>query len=114
MIPGQFDAVFASNLLCRLPKPRKFLREVGGFVTKGGIFALISPYSWLEEYTECDEWIGGVHDAKGVAVDSFEEINQILSADFTLVKRQNYPFIIREHARKFQWGVSDGTFWQRK
>ncbi|GAB9476328.1 putative 4-mercaptohistidine n1-methyltransferase, ovoa c-terminal domain [Globisporangium polare] len=111
---GKFDAIFASNLLCRLPDPEKFLSDISGFVNKDGILALISPYSWLEEYTAKDKWIGATVDAQGEPVDSFSVIEQHLRKDFDLVKRQDYPFMIREHARKFQWGVSDGTFWKRK
>ncbi|TMW64271.1 hypothetical protein Poli38472_012893 [Pythium oligandrum] len=111
---GKFDAVFASNLLCRLPEPEKFLTEVSGFVNKDGILALISPYSWLEEYTTKEKWIGAVVGDDGRPAKSFDVIERILSADFDLVKRQEYPFMIREHERKFQWGVSDGTFWRRK
>lgn len=111
---GKFDAVFATNLLCRLPEPRKFLTEIGGFINSGGILALVSPYSWLEEYTAKEKWIGGVRDADGKPVDSFSVIEKILSKDFELVERQDYPFLIREHERKYQWGVSDGTYWKRK
>ncbi|OWZ03479.1 hypothetical protein PHMEG_00024781 [Phytophthora megakarya] len=111
---GKFDAVFASNLLCRLPEPEKFLTEISGFINSGGIFALVSPYSWLEEYTVKEKWIGGVLDAEGNPVDSFSVIEKLLSKDFELVERQDYPFMIREHERKFQWGVSDGTYWKRK
>lgn len=111
---GQFDAVFASNLLCRLPEPAKFLDDVERFVRPGGVLALVSPYSWLEEYTAKDKWIGAVRDDQGKPVDSFSVIARHLDANFELVKRQDYPFLIREHERKYQWGVSDGTFWRRK
>ncbi|CAI5743356.1 unnamed protein product [Peronospora destructor] len=111
---GMFDAVFATNLLCRLPKPEKFLNEVGGFINSGGVLALVSPYSWLEEYTAKDKWIGGVRDGEEKPVDSFSVIKKLLSKDFELVERQDYPFMIREHERKYQWGVSDGTYWKRK
>uniref|UniRef100_A0AAV1T851 Methyltransferase type 11 domain-containing protein n=1 Tax=Peronospora matthiolae TaxID=2874970 RepID=A0AAV1T851_9STRA len=111
---GKFDAVFASNLLCRLPEPQKFLTEIGRFINSGGVLALVSPYSWLEEYTAKDKWIGGVRDTEGNIVDSFSVIEQLLSKDFELLERQDYPFMIREHERKYQWGVSDGTYWKRK
>lgn len=29
-------------------------------VRPGGVFVLVSPYSWLEEYTPREEWLGGV------------------------------------------------------
>jgi SAM-dependent methyltransferase len=111
---GKFDAVFASNLLCRLPEPEKFLKEISGFVNKDGILALISPYSWLEEYTQHDKWIGAKLGSDGKPIKSFLVVEKILSQDFKLLKQQSYPFLIREHERKYQWGVSDGTFWRRK
>ncbi|TDH67838.1 hypothetical protein CCR75_001958 [Bremia lactucae] len=111
---GTFDAVLAINLLCRLPEPEKFLRNIGKFINPGGIFVLVSPYSWLEEYTVKSKWIGGVRDGEGAPVDSFSVIKSVLSEDFSLVGREDYAFIIREHERKYQWGVSDGSYWKRK
>ncbi|RHZ25207.1 hypothetical protein DYB37_002802, partial [Aphanomyces astaci] len=110
---GSFDLVFASNLLCRLPQPKHFLDTLPSLVRPNGLLALISPYSWLEEYTPKEHWIGGTVLADGTAVDSFAEIQRLLAPHFTLVDRTQYPFLIREHDRKFQYGVSDGTFWRR-
>lgn len=111
---GQFDAIFASNLLCRLPEPAQFLDSINQFIKKDGILALVSPYSWLEEYTAKDKWIGATVDAAGSPVDSFSVIKKHLEPHFELVHREDYPFLIREHERKYQWGVSDGCFWKRK
>ncbi|OQR95049.1 hypothetical protein ACHHYP_00474 [Achlya hypogyna] len=107
---GAFDVVFASNLLCRVPEPRVFLARLPSVVKKDGILALVSPYSWLEEYTPKEHWIGATPETG----DSFAELERILSPSFELIERTQYPFLIREHDRKFQWGVSDGTFWRRK
>jgi hypothetical protein len=35
------------------------------------------------------------------------------AGDFTLVEEKEVPFVIREHRRKFQWGVSHATVWRR-
>lgn len=32
---------------------------------------------------------------------------------FTLVEESDMAFLIREHARKFQWGCSHATVWRR-
>ena len=45
---GPFDAVLASNLLCRLPRPAAFLASLPRLVAPGGIAVLVSPYSWME------------------------------------------------------------------
>lgn len=99
---GEFDFILASNLLCRLPDPVAFLTRLPSLVTPGGVVALISPYSWLEEYTRKDRWT------------SFDRIQQLLDKEFELIHRENYPFLIREHERKYQYGVSDGCVWQRR
>jgi putative 4-mercaptohistidine N1-methyltranferase len=111
---GEFDAVLCSNLLCRLPKPRDLLHRLPQIVKSGGSAIMVSPYSWLEEYTEKEEWMGGYYKADGTAADSIEEVTAIMSENFELVSRKDMPFMIREHARKYQWGISDATVWKRK
>jgi SAM-dependent methyltransferase len=111
---GKFDAILASNLLCRLPKPRKFLLDSKKFLNPKGILVLVSPYSWLDEYTKREEWIGGVTDEAGNLVDSYSAVKSILEKDFELLHKSDMPFLIREHARKYQWGYSDATVWRLK
>lgn len=102
--------VLASNLLCRLPKPRDFLSNVPNFIKPGGHLVLVSPYSWLSEYTSEKEWVGGTPEK-----DSFSELQTFLrnEGQLELVHKEDIPFLIREHERKFQYGVSDCTVWKR-
>uniref|UniRef100_A0A7S4K6U6 Methyltransferase type 11 domain-containing protein n=1 Tax=Paramoeba aestuarina TaxID=180227 RepID=A0A7S4K6U6_9EUKA len=103
-----YDVVHASNLLCRLPKPKQFLKDCGEWVVKpGGLLVLVSPYSWLEDYTAKEDWVMGLEGP-------FEALKAELSEKFELVDRKPFPFLIREHARKFQYGVSDATVWKKK
>lgn len=102
--------IIGTNLMCRLPSPRKFLKTVTQFLNPGGMLILVSPYSWLEEYTPKEEWIGAqmVEGAKNT--DSYEELTLFMEKASPLMKvihRENVPFTIREHERKFQYGVSD-------
>ncbi|CAM9937137.1 unnamed protein product, partial [Hapterophycus canaliculatus] len=105
----------------RLPKPRSFLEDLPALVKPGGVAVTISPYSWLKEYTPSSEWLGGFREKgggdeqEGDFIDSFDRIRSIMEADgaFQLEKRLPMPFLIREHARKFQWGCSDGIVWRR-
>ena len=118
---GQFDLIHGANLLCRLPSPRKFLRDITGFLNNNGHLVLISPYSWLEEYTAVDEWIGGTTDENGAVLDSASELQKVMddistssnSFQMKLVYEEDTPFLIREHERKFQFGVSHTTVWQK-
>lgn len=105
-IVGTFDVVLAANLLCRLPTPVKFLRSVPALLNPGGTLILVSPYSWLEEYTEKKEWIG----ACSSEADSFKVLSEFMAKEcpsLKMIHREDIPFVIREHERKFQYGVSD-------
>ncbi len=118
-IIGKFDLIVGSNLLCRLPDPAKFLAEIPNFLTEKGILLLISPYSWLEEYTSKSKWIGAtMNSTNGAAVESFDVLRSILetnsSKPLVLEHRENIPFLIREHERKYQLGISDVTIWKQK
>jgi putative 4-mercaptohistidine N1-methyltranferase len=108
---GSFDAVLAANLLCRLPEPTSFLKRCSSLVKPGGVLVLVSPYSWLPEYTKQEKWLGG-REASG---SSFDGLSSFLKRhEFELAGRRDMPFIMRDHIRKFQWGCSDGTVWRRR
>lgn len=107
---GMFDVVLAANLICRLPEPRKFLARLPSLVRPGGQLLLATPFSWLKEFTPREHWLGGGSDSPS----SFETLRQILKPDFELETTQDLPFLIREHSRKFQYGISLGTRWRRR
>ena len=101
----------------RPDSPRKLLQRLPTLVKKGGVVVLVSPYSWLHEYTPKSEWLGGYSSESepSKVIDSFETVAEQMQADgaFALVSRKDMPFLIREHARKFQIGVSDCSVWRR-
>lgn len=43
----------------RLPKPKAFLSALPALLRPNGVAVIVSPYSWLEEYTPQAEWLGG-------------------------------------------------------
>jgi len=47
-------------------------------------------------------------------VKTLDTLRELLAPAFTLEKRVDLPFLIREHARKFQASVAEGTLWRRK
>lgn len=106
---GAFDVVLACNLICRLPEPMQFLQRLPDLVKPGGRLVITTPFTWLEEYTPQAQWLGGT-----TAVDSFSGLSNALAANFDLVEAKDMPFLIREHARKFQWSVAQASIWQRK
>jgi SAM-dependent methyltransferase len=107
---GAFDVVLGANLICRLPDPRKFLARLPSLVKPGGQLLLATPFSWLEEFTPREHWLGGRRDSPS----SFEVLSQVLQSDFDLETTTNLPFLIREHSRKFQYGISFGSRWRRR
>lgn len=101
---GTFDLVHAANLICRLTEPQRFLDRLPAMVKPGGWLLLTTPCTWLEEFTPPENMPGER---------TFDWLTAKLSPAFTLRRRVDLPFLIREHARKFQWTVALGTLWQR-
>jgi putative 4-mercaptohistidine N1-methyltranferase len=106
---GPYDVVLAANLICRLPDPEAFLSRVGSLVKQGGQLLLTTPFTWLEEYTPRERWIGGLDQG----LRSEDELSKRLSGEFRLHRRLDLPFLIREHERKYQLGIALGTSWIR-
>jgi putative 4-mercaptohistidine N1-methyltranferase len=101
---GTFDLVLAANLIDRLPEPQRFLKKViPQLVRSGGTLLLTSPYTWSSDFTPQTKWLH----------DSFITIQRILRPHFRLLHRQNLPFLLREHRRKFQYTFADATVWRR-
>ena len=104
---GQFDAVIACNLICRLPEPMRLLSRLPELIKPGGQLFITTPFTWLEEYTPSDNWLGDG------AQDSFAGLTDALLPAFSLNKRWDMPFLIREHARKFQYSIAQASIWSR-
>ncbi len=102
---GAFDIVHAANLLCRLSDPLRCLQRLPDLVKPGGQLLLTTPCTWLEEFTPRDAW--------PAAGDTFAWLQHHLTPHFVLEHRQDMPFLIREHARKYQWSVALATRWRR-
>jgi putative 4-mercaptohistidine N1-methyltranferase len=104
---GQFDVVLACNLICRLPEPMRLLQRLPMLLKPGGQLVITTPFTWLEEYTPSANWLGdGVQG-------SFAGLRSALEPHFSLQKAWDMPFLIREHARKFQYSVAQASRWQR-
>ena len=106
---SSFDIVLAANLLCRLRNPRQLLDRLPELVAPGGQLVITTPQTWLEEFTPRKNWIG----ATPQTGDPLDALRSKLKNSFTLTKVQDLPFLLREHARKFQWCVAQATIWQR-
>ena len=68
----------------------------------------------MEEFTPKSDWLGGKCDTSGEAASTLERIKSVIHGSFDLKLTKDIPFLIREHARKFQWSVAQATVWQRR
>lgn len=106
---GIFDVVLMANLVDRLPDPQACLARLPDLVAPGGTVLITSPYTWMEEFTPRAKWLGGRDGRR-----TLDGLKEALLPAFELAGRKDIPFLIREHARKFQWSVAEATFWKRR
>ena len=127
-----FDVVLAANLIDRLYDPAAFLTTIHARINPGGFLIILSPYTWLPEYTPKDSWIGGKR-VDGENVTTKDGLEVILSPWFDLVDNLNagddddddesgsnsvssfhVPMVIRETERKHQYTFSECTIWKKR
>ncbi len=101
---GKFDVIHAANLLCRLSNPDHLLKKLPTLMNEGGSLVITTPCTWIGEFTPMKNW------PKGSTLDW---ISANLSDKFMLQDNHDMPFIILEHARKFQVGVAQASVWTR-
>ena len=110
-----YDLIFCSNLIDRLYYPQKFLDDVPNRINPGGMLVLLSPYTWLEDYTPKTNWLGGyLADNKEVKTLDTLKLNLVDNGDFELVDTIDVPFVIKETNRKHQYTISQMSIWKKK
>lgn len=110
---SDYDLVLAANLIDRLYRPRLFLDSIHQRIRAGGLLILASPYTWLEEHTPKEEWIGGFH-KNGEPYTTLDGLKDHLGEHFRLIDSpRKVPFVIRETQHKCQHTLSEVTVWER-
>jgi len=108
-----FDLIFAGNLIDRLYDPKKFLDSLASRLNEKGMLILTSPYTWQEESTAKEKWIGGVK-RDGENVTTLQGLEEILGKDFKLIDTRDVPFVIQETARKHQHTIAQMSVWEKR
>lgn len=109
-----YDLVLAANLIDRLYDPALFLSNITARINSGGLLVLLSPYTWLEEFTPREKWLGG-RKIDGENVTTLDGLHRALAPAFRPVGApRDVEFVIRETKRKFQHSLSQITVWQKK
>lgn len=75
---------------------------------------MTTPCTWMPAFTQKSEWIGGFTNEKGEKIRTLDGLKSELSPDFELLHVEDFPLLIREHSRKFQYIVSQMSIWKRK
>jgi 5-histidylcysteine sulfoxide synthase/putative 4-mercaptohistidine N1-methyltranferase len=108
-----YDLVLAANLLDRLYDPSHFLSSIHERINPGGLLVLASPYTWLEEFTKKENWVGGIRLA-GEPFTTLNGLTEQLGRHFRMLEEPcDVEFVIRETARKFQHTISQLTVWEK-
>ena len=112
---NDYDLVFAGNLIDRLYDPSQFLQLIKARIRSGGFLVLTSPYTWLEEFTEREKWLGGFKAETGENFTTLEGIKGALTPDFKQAGPPvDVPFVIRETRRKYQHTVAELSVWKKQ
>ncbi|CAB9522563.1 Hercynine oxygenase [Seminavis robusta] len=111
-----YDGVVMSNLLCRLPDPMACIDGLPCIVNKGGVVVMVTPFSWLLEFTPRSKWLGGFYDPVSKDPIYSKDVLQEMMEDrgFEKIHEEEMPLVIREHQRKYQYIVSEATGWRKK
>jgi SAM-dependent methyltransferase len=113
---GTYDGVVMSNLLCRLPDPTACINALPCIMNKGGVVVMVTPFSWLTEFTPRSKWLGGFNDPVSKEPIYSKDVLQEMMEDrgFEKIHEEEMPLVIREHQRKYQYIVSEATGWRKK
>ena len=109
---GTFDFILAANLIDRVHSPKELLAVLRRLLNPGGHLLIASPYTWLSEFTPAQEWLGAIQTWSETT--TLQAIQENLGNKFELVSSKDLPFLIREHARKYQWSVAQASFWLKR
>lgn len=111
---ADYDMVFAGNLIDRLYDPVLFLNLIKERIRQGGLLVITSPYTWLEEFTEKEKWLGGYKADTGENYSTLEGLRDALAPEFRQCgEEKEVPFVIRETRRKYQHTLAQLTVWEK-
>ncbi len=109
-----YDMILATNLIDRLYQPRLFLDTIDQRLNDDGILILTSPYTWQENSTKKEFWLGGYKDENGNDIHTIDTLKTILNNKFELLHIQDLEFVIKETKRKYQHTISQVSVWRKR
>ena len=133
LFPNGYDAILLANLLCRVPDPMACLEALPLLIKPKGVVLILTPFTWLEEFTLRDQWLGGYYKSanddiqndnsegkpsekkrRGEPCRGIDRLEEEMSRlGFVKIGSQEMPLVIREHVRKYQYIISHATGWKK-
>ena len=111
---SNYDLILAANLIDRLSRPIHFLSTIHERLNDGGLLVIASPYTWIEEFTKRQNWVGGYR-KDGEPYTTFDGLKDILHDHFSMIgSPRDIEFVTRETRRKYQHSISQLTVWQKR
>jgi hypothetical protein len=91
------------------------LASLPGIMNKDGVIVMVTPFSWLAEFTPRSKWLGGFNDpVSKEAIHSKDVLREIMEANgFQKIHEEQMPLVIREHQRKLQYIIGEATGWRK-
>jgi putative 4-mercaptohistidine N1-methyltranferase len=115
-LAGPHDAVLASNVLCRVQDPMKFITQLEKVVRPGGVLVLSSLFDWQESCTARNHWLGGYKERDGEGVYSVDRLKAAMKElHFELIVEEDVPLLLSKvHDRRYEVGVGHVSVWRKK
>ena len=79
----------------------------------GGLLIISSPYTWMEEHTSLDKWIGGFK-KNGENFFTVDGLKELLKPELALLEVHRIPFVIPDADGTFQYTYSNCTIFGSK
>lgn len=114
---SDYDLICGFNLIDRLSRPKDFLLGARERLNSGGLLVLSSPYTWLEDFTPREEWLGAFKYGDNDGPSSYEGLKEfLLSNGFEEAQQpRDVWFRVDElgNGRKSEQVCAQMTFWRR-
>jgi 5-histidylcysteine sulfoxide synthase/putative 4-mercaptohistidine N1-methyltranferase len=112
-----YDLICGFNLIDRLQNPEVFIKGAKARLNQGGVLVISSPYTWLEEFTPKNKWLGGFKYGDNDAKSTYEGMKELLQAEGFLEVKEPEDVWFRidtlANGRKSQQTRAQMTFWRR-
>ena len=82
-------------------------------LSDNGLLIVSSPYTWKQEHTDLEKWIGG-YTKDGVQKFTQNGLQELLAPELKLLEVTKVPFVIPDSDGTFQYTYSNCTIFGRQ